>query len=214
MATNQYLPQISRGIRNHTGYLFSFMVSFHGNKEIFSFKKHNKGQGVIQSCLQINDTDIITSPTIFFREKAHPTVCPVMYKKSAALLHNNLGEGNHAHQSFLSVHVSLLDPRSYLTNSLAVPSPDLYHCPSCHPTPEQPQSTNLHGPKRWQPPLPSLPVVWVHIVAGASLPLCSQRHIAVCKLGAERPLALSHPADNPGIVPGPRTRVSHQVNIL
>lgn len=110
MATNQYLPQISRGIRNHTGYLFSFMVSFHGNKEIFSFKKHNKGQGVIQSCLQINDTDIITSPTIFFREKAHPTVCPVMYEKSAALLHNNLGEGNHSHQYFLSVHVSLLDP--------------------------------------------------------------------------------------------------------
>lgn len=54
----------------------------------------------------------------------------------------------------------------------------------------------------------SSPVVWVHTVAGASLPLCSQRHTAVCKLGAERLLSSSHPADSPGIVPDPRTHTS------
>ena len=123
-------------------------------------------------------------------------------------MHNNLGEGNHSHQSFLSAHISLLDPTKLSYKLLSCSFSRPRRCSSCHPTPEGPQSANLQGAKRRQPPLPSLPAVWVHTVAGASLPLCSQRHIAVCKLGAERPLASSHPADSPGIVPGPRTHMS------
>lgn len=38
--------------------------------------------------------DIITSPTTFLREKAHPTISPMIYSQ-AVLLHNNFGEGNH-----------------------------------------------------------------------------------------------------------------------
>lgn len=43
--------------------------------------------------------DIITSPTIFFREKAHTTISPVIYSQ-AILLHANFTEGNDPHQSF------------------------------------------------------------------------------------------------------------------
>lgn len=99
-------------------------------------------------------------------------------------------------------------PQRYLTNFLAVPSADLCCCSSCHPTSEGLQNAHLQEAKRAQLPLPSVPVVWVHTAAEASLPLCSQRHRAVCKLGAERPHASSHPADSPGTAPGPRTHTS------
>lgn len=74
--------------------------------------------------------DIITSPIIFFGEKAHPTISPMTYSQA---LHINFGKGNHSHKSFqtlkwfciLSVHVSLLDPT---TLSHQLPS-----CSFCRP---------------------------------------------------------------------------------
>lgn len=124
-------------------------------------------------------------------------------------MQKNLGKGNHSYQSFwtltgsalLSVYVWLLDPTklyyNLISHSFSRPTP-LFLLPL------HPKGANLQRAKRPQPPLPSLPAVWVHTVAAASLPLCSQKHIAVCKPGAERPLASSHPADSPGTVPAPK----------
>lgn len=47
--------------------------------------------------------DIITSPIIFFGEKAHPTISPMTYSQA---LHINFGKGNHSHKSFQTLNGS------------------------------------------------------------------------------------------------------------
>lgn len=47
--------------------------------------------------------DIITSPIIFFGEKAHPIISPMTYSQA---LHINFGKGNHSHKSFQTLNGS------------------------------------------------------------------------------------------------------------
>lgn len=49
MATNQYLPQISRGIRNHTSYLFSFMVT----KKYFHSRNITRAKGIFRAVYRL-----------------------------------------------------------------------------------------------------------------------------------------------------------------
>lgn len=53
LATKQHLLQISRSIRNCTSRMFSFMVSFCGDKEVFSFKIVIGAKGILTAIYKL-----------------------------------------------------------------------------------------------------------------------------------------------------------------
>lgn len=53
LPTKEHLLQISRSIRNYTSCIFSFMVSFCGDKEVFSFKIVIRAKGILTAIYRL-----------------------------------------------------------------------------------------------------------------------------------------------------------------